>query len=101
MIRNFRVYDLSLVFYRRCLVQPLMHPEKGQLRRASLSISNNLAEGWGRRSAADRRHFFDIAFGSLRESQNIIRAAVLKDPELLCLADQLGGGVYCLCYLKL
>lgn len=101
MIRNFRVYDLSLVFYRRCLVQPLMHPEKGQLRRASLSISNNLAEGWGRRSAADRRHFFDIAFGSLRESQNIIRAAALKDPELLHLADRLGGGVYRLCYPKL
>ena len=97
MIQNFRTYELALRFYRLCLRQPLTQPEKGQLRRASLSIANNLGEGWGRRTTPDRRHFFDIAFGSLRESQTIIRAAALKDRELLTVADQLGGSLYRLC----
>ena len=97
MIRNFRTYDLAIRFYRLCLRQPLVHPEKGQLRRASLSIANNLGEGWGRRPRADRRHFFDIAFGSLRESQTIILAAELRDPELNSVADQLGACLYKLC----
>ena len=94
MIRNFRTYDLAIKFYRQCLRQPLVHPEKGQLRRASLSICNNLGEGWGRRTPSDRRHFFDIAFGSLRESQTIIVATELKDKELIATADQLGASLY-------
>ena len=98
MIQNFRSYELALKFYRLCLRQRLVNPERGQLRRASLSICNNLGEGWGRRTAADRGHFFDIAFGSLRESQTIIRATQLKDPELVMTADQLGGSLYRLCY---
>src|SRR4029077_18368961 len=91
MIRNFRTLDLAIRFYRLCLRQPLVHPEKGQLRRASLSVINNLGEGWDRRTPGDRRHFFDIAFGSLRESQVIIVATQLRDPELLDTADRLGG----------
>lgn len=97
MIINFRTYDLALKFYRLCLRQPLVQPEKGQLRRASLSIANNLGEGWGRRTPPDRMRFFDIAFGSLRESQTIIRATELKDKELIATADQLGASLYRLC----
>ena len=97
MILNFRTYDLALKFYRLCLRQPLVHPEKGQLRRASLSVANNLGEGWGRRTPADRRRFFDIAFGSLRESQTIIRATQLTDKELIATTDHLGASLYRLC----
>ena len=37
MIRNFRTYDLAIRFYRLCLRQPLVHPEKDlpQRRRAN------------------------------------------------------------------
>jgi len=38
-----------------------------QIRRASVSVMSNLAEGCGRTSARDQAHFSQIAFGSLLE----------------------------------
>jgi len=41
-----------------------------QLRRASISICSNLAEGNARTSALDRAHFFQIAYSSTMEVIN-------------------------------
>lgn len=41
-----------------------------QLRRASVSISSNIAEGSARKSYKDKAHFFTIAFGSAVEVLN-------------------------------
>jgi len=38
-----------------------------QIRRASISVSSNLAEGVSRKSAKDQARFSEIAFGSLME----------------------------------
>ncbi len=38
-----------------------------QLRRASVSITSNIAEGINRYSVKDKVHFLEIAFGSLME----------------------------------
>jgi four helix bundle protein len=40
-----------------------------QIRRASVSVASNIAEGFGRRTGADRVHFYDMARGSLHETQ--------------------------------
>ena len=46
-----------------------------QLRRAALSVTNNLAEGSGRRTPASRRAFYDIAKGSTYEVVSILAIA--------------------------
>ncbi len=45
-----------------------------QMRRAAISISSNIAEGFGRRQVKDKDHFYTIALGSVSEllSQLII-----------------------------
>ena len=52
-----------------------------QIRRAALSVSSNIAEGFGRRSDADKIHFYVISRGSLFEVQNQLLAA--RDVGLL------------------
>ena len=38
-----------------------------QLRRASVSVTSNIAEGVNRYSVKDKSHFIEMAYGSLRE----------------------------------
>jgi len=46
-----------------------------QLRRASVSITSNIAEGVNRYSVKDKAHFIEIAFGSLMEVSSLFEIA--------------------------
>ena len=52
-----------------------------QMQRSALSVSSNIAEGFGRESLKDARHFYIMARGSLTELQNQLLLA--KDTHKL------------------
>lgn len=41
-----------------------------QIQRSAVSVSANIAEGFGRSSVADKTHFYVIAYGSLLETKS-------------------------------
>ncbi|OGG16397.1 hypothetical protein A3D77_01010 [Candidatus Gottesmanbacteria bacterium RIFCSPHIGHO2_02_FULL_39_11] len=43
-----------------------------QIRRAAISISSNIAEGFSRRSKSEKRQFYYTSLGSLTETQNLL-----------------------------
>ncbi len=57
------LYDISSRFPKE-----EMYGLQSQLRRAGVSVSANIAEGWGRGSTKDFIHFVEIGYGSLMES---------------------------------
>ena len=63
-------------------LDPYLHD---QWKRASLSILLNLAEGTGRMSDQDKKHFFTIARGSVYESVAIL--SLLKDMQSISEKD--------------
>jgi four helix bundle protein len=68
----------------------------GQLRRASVSVPSNIAEGFGRRSAADYRMYLAMARGSILEIETqleIARELEYSDPNLLASASNLAEEV--------
>jgi len=46
-----------------------------QLKRAVISVSSNIAEGFSRRTKADKQHFYYHAISSLTETQNQLLVA--------------------------
>ena len=95
MKKNFRSYTLAVAFCKRAKAETLPYHLKDQLARASSSIVLNLAEGYGRLSRADKKRFYIIAFGSIRECQSIVDIGIEEGKEELdSLLDTLAAHVY-------
>lgn len=69
-----RAMDLAVSVYKTTAQLP--RSERfgliSQLRRAVVSISANIAEGYGRSRTGDYKHFLLIALGSAREVQSLL-----------------------------
>lgn len=65
-------HKLALMVYK--LTQNFPQQEQygliSQMRRSSVSVSSNIAEGFGRRTGKEKIRFYDMAIGSLFELQN-------------------------------
>ena len=94
-MRKFKTYQLAINFYRNSRELSLRGPLKNQFQRASLSIVLNLAEGTAKPTAKDRRKFYRISLGSLREVQAILD--IIGNIKLIKEADRLGAYLYKLC----
>ena len=96
MQKNFRSYDLAVTFYQLTRTLRLSRNLKDQLDRAAASVALNLAEGSGRRTRADQKRFFAMAFGSLRECQAILDLSADSNLTARQQADTLAAHIYCL-----
>ena len=92
-MKNFRTYDMALRFYKNSqLLRIKNRVLRDQFERATLSIVLNLAEGAGRQKPNDKRRFYQISLGSLRETQCLLE--ILNQPQLLQQANDLGALLY-------
>lgn len=70
---NLEVYKYARAFVKtvyqlqRCFPREEQYALCDQIRRASISITSNIAEGCGRNSMKEKVHFLEIACGSLYE----------------------------------
>ena len=94
-MKNFRTYQLAVDFYHQAESLQLRSPFKDQFARALLSVVLNLAEGSAKGTAKDRRKFYRISLGSLREVQAILQ--IIGHFQLQQRADILGAHLYKLC----
>lgn len=61
------IYEITATFPKEelfCIVS--------QLRRGAISISSNIAEGYGRKSLKERKQFLGISLGSLNEVESLL-----------------------------
>ena len=94
MLKNFRTYKNSLIFYKQCKLIKAPRHLKCQLLRASSSVVLNLSEGSQRFSPKDQRRFYNISLSSLRECESIFHLLELKNKTVLKTLDLLSAQIY-------
>jgi len=84
LFEKLKVYQKSVDFAEAIISATKTFPQgyfflRDQLNRASTSIAANIAEGNGRFTKADRKHFFGIARGSVHECLPFLEIAKRSD----------------------
>jgi len=84
LFEKLKVYQKAVDFAESIILTTENFPKgyyflRDQLNRASTSIAANIAEGNGRFTKADRKHFFGIARGSAHECLPFLEIAQRKN----------------------
>ena len=98
MLQQFRSYQVAVEFYRLARTVSAPYHLKDQLLRASSSVVLNLSEGSAKRSVKDRRRFYEIALGSVRECEACVCLLNPSSTFLMEPIDKLARHVYRLVY---
>ena len=82
MLVHFKTFQLAVSFHQQMknLKTPIYL--KDQLLRASSSVALNLAEGSAKQSRKDQARFYQIALGSLKESEAILILINFESSEI-------------------
>lgn len=91
---NFRTYDLACEFYQKVEDLKMTGHLRDQLLRAASSIPLNLAEGNAKSSVKEKKRYYQIAYGSLKECQAIFTISRMKHKGVLSCANHLGACLY-------
>ncbi len=76
--KDLRVWQMSIKLVEETYAYTNQYPKEeiyglsAQMRRAAVSVSSNIAEGFKRRSPKEFRHFLNISLGSLAEIETQI-----------------------------
>ena len=87
-------HKLVLLIYRETVNFPVSERFSltDQIRRAAISITSNIAEGFSRYSKNEKKQFYRIALGSLTEVQNQLLIArdigYLSEEKFIVLAEK-------------
>jgi four helix bundle protein len=79
--RDLRVWQAGMDLVESCYRASQAFPQSeqfgltNQLRRAAVSITANIAEGWGRNTQPEFGRFVDISIGSLCEVESLIEVS--------------------------
>ncbi|HWU42688.1 MAG TPA: four helix bundle protein [Bdellovibrio sp.] len=93
-MKNFRTYELACEFYQKTETLNLSGHLRDQLLRAASSIPLNLAEGNAKSSVKEKKRFYQIAYGSLKECQAIFQISRVRHKDILDCANHLGACLY-------
>ena len=93
-MNNFRTLTLAIELHQKCRKLKAPAYLKDQLNRASSSVALNLGEGRGKRTIKDQGRFFFNAFGSLKETQVILKLVDDCPSSTIKLADITGAHLY-------
>jgi four helix bundle protein len=63
-------HELVIAVLKACEILHQYDSLRNQMERCAISITSNIAEGFGRQSIQDKKHFYVIARGSAFELQN-------------------------------
>ena len=96
MLTTFRTYQLAKDLYQSCQGLKVPHYVHDQFMRAALSVCLNLSEGSAKPTKKDRKKFYFIALGSLREVQTCLELHGNEDIRIK--ADTVAAHCYRLCY---
>lgn len=92
--KTFKTLELAVEFYQVTEALKLKGHLRDQLLRASSSIPLNLTEGNAKWSVKEKKRFYQIAYGSLKECQMLFRLLNVKDENLIQRADHLGASLF-------
>ena len=93
-MKTFRTLELATEFYEKTQNLKIKGHLRDQLLRGSSSIALNLAEGNAKYSKLDKMRIYQIAMGSLRETQVALKLARIEDQKIHDTADKLGASIY-------
>jgi four helix bundle protein len=95
--KKLKAWQLAIQLYKEVLLLVRKLPKEeifnltSQIKRAALSVSNNIAEGAARKSAAERKRFYEIARSSDVEVDNcfevILSSAYLNKEDIVVAED--------------
>ncbi len=91
---TFRTLDLAVEFYRTTQKVKVPAHLRDQLDRAASSVPLNLSEGNAKFSFKDKARIYQIAYGSFRECQTILRISGISDNDVDAMTKHLGSSLY-------